>query len=88
LGCPPYFPLCVSIFHARAARVSNSDQSLIPNGGITFQVKPREAFIDMALSKKAKDQWRKYWFYIKEHVSKGDVPILQYSPKPSVSRGD
>jgi hypothetical protein len=29
-------------------------------GGITFQVKPGEAFIDMALPKKAQSQWRKY----------------------------
>jgi hypothetical protein len=36
LRCPPYFPLWVSIFHRRVARVSKSDPSLIPNGGITF----------------------------------------------------
>ncbi|KAK1665953.1 hypothetical protein QYE76_054112 [Lolium multiflorum] len=37
LACPPYFPLWVSIFHGRATRVSKVDQTLIPNGGITFQ---------------------------------------------------
>ncbi|KAK1650849.1 hypothetical protein QYE76_068654 [Lolium multiflorum] len=56
LGCPPYFPLWVSIFHGGAALVSNSDQSLIPNGGITFQVKFGEAFIDMAHPKKAQEE--------------------------------
>jgi hypothetical protein len=86
LGCPPYFPLWVSSFHGRAARVSRSDPSLIPNGGITFQVKPGEAIIDMALPKKVQAQWRKYWFYVKEHVSRGDVPVAQYSPEPSVPR--
>ncbi|KAK1683294.1 hypothetical protein QYE76_044142 [Lolium multiflorum] len=40
LACPPYFPLWVSIFHGRATRVSKVDQSLIPNGGITFQYTP------------------------------------------------
>jgi hypothetical protein len=53
LGYPPYFLLWVSIFHGRAARVSKSDPSLIPNGGITFQVKYGEAFIEMALLKNA-----------------------------------
>ncbi|KAK1698457.1 hypothetical protein QYE76_015154 [Lolium multiflorum] len=86
LGCPPYFPLWVSIFHGRAARVSKSDQSLIPNGGITFQVKSGEAFIDMALPKKAQAQWRKYWFYAKKHTPAGGVAIPQYSPEPSVPR--
>ncbi|KAK1605028.1 hypothetical protein QYE76_028701 [Lolium multiflorum] len=47
LGCPPYFPLWVSIFLGRVTRVSKSDHSLIPNGGITFQVKSGESFIDM-----------------------------------------
>jgi hypothetical protein len=60
LGCPPYFPLWVTIFHGRATRVSKSDQSLIPNGGITFQVKFGESFIDMALPEKAQVQWCKF----------------------------
>ncbi|KAK1607968.1 hypothetical protein QYE76_031641 [Lolium multiflorum] len=86
LGCPPYFPLWVSIFHGRATRVSKGDQSLIPNGGITFQVKSGENFIDMALPKKAQSQWRKYWFYALEYTPPGGVPIPQYTPEPSVPR--
>ncbi|KAK1601946.1 hypothetical protein QYE76_027051 [Lolium multiflorum] len=53
LACPPYFPLWVSIFHGRATRASKGGEALIPNGGITFQVKSGESFIDMALPKKA-----------------------------------
>jgi hypothetical protein len=45
-----------------------------------------EAFIDMALPKKAHAQWRKYWFYVKETTLKGKVAIPQYSPEPSVTR--
>ncbi|KAK1662797.1 hypothetical protein QYE76_050956 [Lolium multiflorum] len=86
LGCPPYFPLWVSIFHGRATRVSKSDQSLIPNGGITFQVKSGESFIDMALPKKAQSQWRHFWFYALEHTRPGEVPIPQYSSEPSTPR--
>ncbi|KAK1649139.1 hypothetical protein QYE76_066944 [Lolium multiflorum] len=86
LGCPPYFPLWVSIFHGRATRVSKVDQSLIPNGGITFQVKSGENFIDMALPKKAQSQWRKYWFYALEYTPPGEVAIPQYTPEPSVPR--
>ncbi|KAK1685170.1 hypothetical protein QYE76_046018 [Lolium multiflorum] len=40
LGCPPYFPLWVSIFHGRATRASKNSEALIPNGGITFQYTP------------------------------------------------
>jgi hypothetical protein len=45
LGCLPYFPLWVTIFNGRATRVSKSNQSLIPNCGITFQVKSGEVHI-------------------------------------------
>jgi hypothetical protein len=39
LGCPPYFPLWLAIFHGRAARVSEEDGGqLLESGGITFQV--------------------------------------------------
>ncbi|KAK1627354.1 hypothetical protein QYE76_001669 [Lolium multiflorum] len=85
LGCPPYFPLWVSIFHGRATRVSKSDQ-LIPNGGITFQVKSGESFIDMALPKKAQSQWRRFWFYAMEYTPPGEVRIPQYTLEPSVPR--
>ncbi|KAK1628284.1 hypothetical protein QYE76_002599 [Lolium multiflorum] len=57
LGCPPYFPLWVSIFYGRATRVSKNEQSLIP---ITFQVKSGENFIDMALPKKAQSGLRRH----------------------------
>jgi hypothetical protein len=40
--------------------VSKGDPTLIPNGGIIFQVKSRVAFIDMALPKKAQAQWCRY----------------------------
>jgi hypothetical protein len=76
----------VSIFQERATRVSKSDQSLIPNGGIMFQVKSGESFIDMALPKKAQAQWRRFWFYAMEHTRPREVHIPQYSPEPSVPR--
>jgi hypothetical protein len=86
LGCPPYFPLWVSIFHGRATRASKSSEALIPNGGITFQVKSGESFIDMVLPKKAQSQWRRFWFYAKEYTPPGEVCIPQYDPEPSVPR--
>ncbi|KAK1650279.1 hypothetical protein QYE76_068084 [Lolium multiflorum] len=85
LGCPPYFPLWVSIFHGRATRANKSSEALIPNGGITFQVKSGESFIDMALPKKA-SQWRRFWFYAKEYTPPGEVCIPQFDPEPSVPR--
>ncbi|KAK1551519.1 hypothetical protein QYE76_000012 [Lolium multiflorum] len=84
LACPPYFPLWVSIFLGRATRASKSDRSLVPNGGITFQVKSGENFIDMALPKKAQSHWRKFWFYALEYTPPGGVPLV--TPEPSVPR--
>ncbi|KAK1648904.1 hypothetical protein QYE76_066709 [Lolium multiflorum] len=86
LACPPYFPLWVSIFHGRATRASKGGEALIPNGGITFQVKSGESFIDMALPKKAQSQWRRFWFYAKEYTPPGEVCIPQFSPEPSIPR--
>jgi hypothetical protein len=86
LCCPPYFPLWLSYFHGRATRQSKDDPTLVPVGAITFQVKPDEVFIDMALPKKAQSQWRKYWFYVKETTPKGEVAITQYTPEPSKPR--
>ncbi|KAK1648843.1 hypothetical protein QYE76_066648 [Lolium multiflorum] len=86
LACPPYFPLWVSIFHGRATRASKGSEALIPNGGITFQVKSGESFIDMALPKKAQSQWRRFWFYAKEYTPPGEVCIPQFSPEPSIPR--
>ncbi|KAK1606524.1 hypothetical protein QYE76_030197 [Lolium multiflorum] len=85
-GCPPYFPLWVMIFHGRATRVSKSDQSLIPNGGITFQVKSGGSFIDMAPPKKAQSQWCRFWFYAMEYTPPGGLRIPQYTPEPSIPR--
>ncbi|KAK1601276.1 hypothetical protein QYE76_017230 [Lolium multiflorum] len=84
LGCPPYFPLWVSIFHGRATRVSKNSEALIPNGGITFQVKSGESFIDMALPKKAQSQWRRFWFYASTHA-RGSSHSPD-SPEPSTPR--
>jgi hypothetical protein len=55
-------------------------------GGITFQVKPDEIFIDMALPNKAQSQWRKYWFYAKETTPKGEVAIVQDTAELSKPR--
>ncbi|KAK1680512.1 hypothetical protein QYE76_041360 [Lolium multiflorum] len=83
LACPPYFPLWVSIFHGRATRASKGSEALIPNGGITFQVKSGESFIDMALPKKAQSQWRRFWFYAKEYTPPGEVCIPRSAPNPA-----
>ncbi|KAK1653000.1 hypothetical protein QYE76_070805 [Lolium multiflorum] len=82
LGCPPYFPLWVSIFHGRATRANKSSEALIPNGGITFQVKSGESFIDMALPKKAQSQWRR-WFYAKEYTPPARSAFRSSAPSPA-----
>ena len=51
LGCPPYFPLWISIFHGRVTRESKKGP-ILASGGITFQVLSGETFVDLELPKK------------------------------------
>lgn len=84
LGCPPYFPLWLSIFHGRASREGKGEDSpLIASGGITFQVQGGEGFIDLELPKKAQSEWRKFWFYMKEATPEGELAIPEHSPERS-----
>ncbi|KAM0911980.1 hypothetical protein ACQ4PT_013105 [Festuca glaucescens] len=85
LGCPPYFPLWLAIFHGRVAR-ENKKGPLVAVGGITFQVKASESFIDFELPKKAQADWRKFWFYMKEETPAGEDPMRQFSSKRSKPR--
>jgi hypothetical protein len=80
LCCPPYFPLWLSIFHGRATCMSKRNPMLVAAGGITFQVRPGEDFIDFEQPKKAQSEWRKHWFYAMETVTGGEMGIAHYSP--------
>jgi hypothetical protein len=54
----PYFPPWLAIFHGHATCVSKSERTMTAAGGITFQVRSGEDFIDMELPKKAKANGR------------------------------
>jgi hypothetical protein len=87
LGCPPYFPLWLSIYHGRASRVSEEDGGqLLDSGGITFQVQGREDFLSVGLPGKAASAWRNHWFYMREETPEDEVALPQYSPEPSRPR--
>jgi hypothetical protein len=87
LGCPPYFPLWLSIFHGREKRVSEEDGGqLVDCGGITFQVQGGEDFLSVGLPGKAASSWRRQWFYMKENMPEGEPAIPAYSPAPSRPR--
>jgi hypothetical protein len=66
--------------------VSKGDLTIVAAGGITFQVRPGEDFIDLELPKEAQSAWKKYWFYTLEKSSAGEMPMAQYSPEPRVPR--
>jgi hypothetical protein len=66
--------------------MSKRNPMLVAAGGITFQVRPGEDFIDFEQPKKAQSEWRKHWFYAMETVTGGETGIAQYSPEPSEPR--
>src|SRR4051812_33579920 len=88
LGCPPYFPLWLAIFHGRAQR--GDDGELIPSGGITFQMQGgkllEDSVVKVELPGKAKNYWRHDWFYYREETPAGEVVIPPYSSEPSRPR--
>ena len=50
LGCPPYFPLWLALFHGRAQRKKPEEGGeLIASGGITFQLIGGKAAVDSYL---------------------------------------
>jgi hypothetical protein len=82
-----YFPLWLSIFHGRAARVGKEDGGqLLDSSGITFQVQGGEDFLSVALPGKAASAWRKQWFYMREATPEDEIALPQYSPEPSLPR--
>ncbi|KAK1611154.1 hypothetical protein QYE76_034827 [Lolium multiflorum] len=84
LGCPPYFPLWVSIFHGRATGLARAPGAH-PERRNHLPGEIGESFIDMALPKKAQSQWRRFWFYAWS-TPPGWVRIPQYTSEPSVPR--
>src|SRR3954464_13716850 len=88
LGCPPYFPLWLAIVHGRAQRGDNGE--LIPSGGITFQMQGgkllEDSVVKVELPGKAKNSWRRDWFYYREETPAGEVAIPPYTSEPSRPR--
>src|SRR4051812_15405578 len=85
---PPYFPLWLPIFHGRAQR--GEDGELILYGGITFQMQGGKLLEDLVvkveLPGKAKNCWRRDWFYYQEETPAGKVAIPSFSLEPSRPR--
>ena len=91
LGCPPYFPLWLALFHGRAQRKKPEEGGeLIASGGITFQLIGGKAAVDSylkaELSGKAESTWRKRWFYYREATPEGELALPMFSMEPSRPR--
>jgi hypothetical protein len=91
LGCPPYFPLWLAMFHDRAQRKKPEEGGdLIASGGITFQMHAgkleNDAFLKPELPGKAESTWRKRWFYYKEVTPSGELALPEFTMEPSRPR--
>ena len=91
LGCPPYFPLWLALFHGRAQRKKPEDGGeLIASGGITFQLISGKSAVDSylkaELSGKAESTWRKKWFYYREVTPDGEIALPMFTMEPSRPR--
>ena len=82
LGCPPYFPLWLALFHGRVSR-AGKDDPVLTSGGVTFQIKGGAEFFKLELPKKASSSWREYWFYARENTPADEVAMPEYVAKPS-----
>src|SRR3954467_15599796 len=84
-GCRPYFPIWLAIFHGRAQHGDHGE--LIPSGGITFQMQGgkllEDSVVKVELPGKAKNSWRRDWFYYQEETPAGKVAIPPFSLEPS-----
>ena len=70
LGCPPFFPLWLQIFHGKLG----NKQALMPCGGLNFQVRAGLRYPDLLLPKKV-NFWRQGSFYMSEAAPSGKVAI-------------
>jgi hypothetical protein len=85
LGCRPYFPLWLELFHGRIGREASSGLMLAA-GGVTFQLKPKANFVKLLLPKKAASEWKKSWFYVKEATPSGEVSLPEFVAERSEPR--
>ena len=58
LGCRPYFPLWLELFHDRI-RLEASGGLMLAASEVTFQLKPKANFVKLLLPKKAASEWKK-----------------------------
>ena len=72
LGSEPFFPLWQHLFHGRMQKV---DGALRTSGRVTFPIRPKAKFFPLMLPSKASNDWRKYWFYVRE-VEMGDGVLI------------
>ena len=86
LGCRPYFPLWLALFHGRA-HPAGSDNPLQASGGINFQAQPGLGYFNDALPTRAKQpKWREWWLYVKETTPEGELAMPQFNPERSQYR--
>lgn len=86
LGCRPYFPLWLALFHGRAHTVG-SDGPLQTSGGINFQAQAGLGYFNDALPTRAKQpKWREWWLYVKETTPDGELAMPQFNPERSQYR--
>jgi hypothetical protein len=85
LGCVPYFPLWLALFHGRATH-EGKNGPVQACGGITFQSQSNCGFFNIALPTRAAAKWREQWLYVKETTPAGELAMPQFTAARSEPR--
>jgi hypothetical protein len=85
LGCVPYFPLWLALFHGRATH-EGKNGPVQACGGITFQSQSNCGFFNIALPTRAAAKWREQWLYVKEATPAGELAMPQFTVARSEPR--
>ena len=88
LGCPPNFPLWLSLYFGKALPAKGEDSGDIQaTGGVVFSACPdiSDTFLPIELKKKV-TKWKESWFYLQNPTANVGVDLLPFSLERSHPR--
>lgn len=85
LGCPPYFPLWLSLYFGKALPEGDESKLLQMTGGVCFQSRANSTYPELKPSSKV-SSWRGGWFYLRNPTVVGQVDLPPFSVERSQPR--
>ena len=84
LGCPPNFPLWLSLYSGKALPAGDGPGSIQATGGVVFSARPdiSDTFPPIEPKKKV-SKWKESWFYLQNPTTNIGVDLLPFSTERS-----